>query len=131
MSKINEVRSDILTETDVALLVNVFYSKVREDALLAHVFNEVIQDNWPAHLSRMTDFWSTVLLYTRTYKDDPMPKHLPLPVGKEHFERWLELFNESIDELFDGQIAANARKRANSIASIMQAVKGISNTDVR
>ena len=131
MSKMKEVKSDIHTEADVALLVNVFYDKVREDVLLAHVFNEIIKDNWPAHLSRMTDFWSTVLLYTRTYKDDPMPKHLPLPVGKEHFDRWLELFNVAIDELFEGQIAENARKRANSIASIMQAVKGIPNTDVR
>lgn len=131
MSKMKEVRSDILTEAGVALLVNVFYGKIREDALLAHIFNEVVKDNWPAHLSRMTDFWSTVLLHTRTYKDHPMPQHLPLPVGKQHFERWRELFNVSIDELFEGQIAENARKRANSIASIMQAVKGIPTTDVR
>lgn len=117
--------SDILTKADVAVLVNSFYDKIREDLLLGDIFNDVIKDNWPAHLNRMIDFWSTVLLYTRTYKDDPMPKHLPLPVGKEHFDRWLALFDETISEHFDGQIADNARKRAASIASIMQAVKGI------
>ncbi|MFD2163754.1 group III truncated hemoglobin [Paradesertivirga mongoliensis] len=117
--------SDILTEADVSVLVNAFYDKVREDPLLRDVFNDVIKDNWPAHLNRMIDFWSTVLLYTRTYKDDPMPKHLPLPIGKEHFDRWLALFDETISEHFDGQIAENARKRTASIASIMQAVKGI------
>jgi hemoglobin len=117
--------SDILTEADVSELVNAFYTKVREDSLLRDIFNDVIKDNWPAHLKRMTDFWSTVLLYTRTYKDDPMPKHLSLPVGKEHFFRWLALFDETISEHFDGPIAENARKRAASIASIMQAVKGI------
>lgn len=116
---------DILTKADVAVLVNSFYDKIREDLLLGDIFNDVIKDNWPAHLNRMIDFWSTVLLYTRTYKDDPMPKHLPLPVGKEHFDRWLALFDETISEHFDGQIADNARKRAASIASIMQAVKGI------
>ena len=117
--------SDILTKADVSVLVNAFYTKVREDSLLRDIFNDVIKDNWPAHLNRMIDFWSTVLLYTRTYKDDPMPKHLPLPVSKEHFDRWLDLFNETISEHFDGEIAENARKRASSIASIMQAVKGI------
>ena len=118
-------RAEILTEADVEVLVNEFYHKVRQDDLLADIFNSIIKDNWPAHLKRMTDCWSTILLYTKTYKDDPLPKHLPLPVDKEHFDRWLELFNETIDEHFQGEIAENARKRANSIASIMQAVKGI------
>lgn len=125
MSKKEHQTKDILTEADVELLVNTFYDKVRRDDMLADIFNGIIKDNWGVHLKRMTDFWSTILLYTRTYKDDPLPKHLPLPIGQEHFERWLSLFNETIDELFEGQIAENARKRANSIARIMKAVKGI------
>ena len=126
MNTNEQIKGDILTEPDVELLVNTFYDKVRHDDILADIFNEVIQDNWNVHLKRMTSFWSTILLYTRTYKDDPLPKHLPLPIGQEHFERWLRLFNETIDELFSGQIAENAKKRANSIARIMKAVKGIS-----
>lgn len=116
---------DILSESDVKRLVNTFYDKVRDDALLAAVFEPVIKDNWPVHLKKMTDFWSTILLYTRSYKDDPLPKHLPLHLQKEHFDRWLQLFNETIDELFDGEIAQNARNRANNIARIMQAIKSI------
>lgn len=118
--------NDILTEADIELLVNTFYTKVRHDEILADVFNDVIKDKWDIHLKRMTDFWSTILLYTKKYKDDPLPKHMPLPIGQEHFDRWLQLFNETIDMLFEGQIAENARKRANSIARIMKAVKGIS-----
>jgi len=118
--------TDILTEGDVRLLVNTFYDKVRKDEMLAPVFEPIIKDNWETHLLRMTDFWSTLLLYTKKYKDDPMPKHLPLSIGKDHFDRWLLLFNLTIDELFEGTIAENARKRANSIAKIMKAVKGIS-----
>jgi hemoglobin len=116
--------SDILSEADVRLLVNTFYDKVRKDEILAPIFEPIIKDNWETHLSRMTDFWSTILLYTKTYKDDPMPKHLPLPIDKVHFDRWLVLFNLAIDELFEGNIAENARKRAQSIAKIMKAVKG-------
>jgi len=125
IEKAGNQNNDILTEADVGNLVNAFYEKIRQDELLADVFNAIIQDNWPAHLSRMTDFWTTILLYTRKYKDDPMPKHLPLPIDKKHFERWLMLFNQTIDELFTGQIAENAKKRANSIAAIMQVVKGL------
>jgi len=116
---------DINTEGDVKMLVDSFYKKVREDVLLSAVFNPIVKDNWDQHLQRMTDFWSTLLLYTKKYLDDPLPKHLPLPIDKIHFDTWLELFNETLDELFEGPIAENARKRACSIARIMKAVKNI------
>jgi len=119
------MKDDILTEADVKLLVNTFYGKVRKDEILAPIFEPIIKDNWEPHLMRMTDFWSTILLYTKKYKDDPMPKHLPLPIDQVHFDRWLQLFNQTIGELFEGTIAQNASKRANSIAKIMMAVKGI------
>ena len=119
------MKDDILTEADVKLLVNTFYDKVRKDEILAPIFEPIIKDNWEPHLMRMTDFWSTILLYTKKYKDDPMPKHLPLPIDQVHFDRWLQLFNQTIGELFEGTIAQNASKRANSIAKIMMAVKGI------
>jgi len=118
-------KEDILEQADILLLVNTFYKKVREDDLLVRIFDPVIKDDWDYHLKRMTDFWSTLLLYTHTFKEDPMPKHLPLPLDKEHFDRWLQLFNQTIDELFEGVVAENARKRANSIARIIKAVKKI------
>jgi len=118
-------KQDIATEADVAVLVNAFYTKVRHDALLFPVFDAVIGDNWPRHLQRMTDFWSTLLLYTKKFNGDPLTKHLPLPIEKIHFDRWLHLFGETVDELFEGQVAENAKKRANSIAKIMKAVKNI------
>lgn len=121
---------DIQDETDVDLLVNTFYIKVRNDELLDTVFAPVIKNNWDAHLQLMVGFWSTLLLYTRKYSGDPLPKHLPLKISKEHFERWIQLFNETVDELFVGVIAENAKKRASSIAKIMKAVKGISNVEV-
>jgi hemoglobin len=117
-------KTDICTEADVALLVNTFYTKVRRDELLNSVFDPIVKD-WEQHLARMTDFWSTLLLYTRKFKDDPMTKHLPLPLQKEHFDNWLRLFDETIDGLFEGQVATNAKSRANSIARIMKAVKNI------
>lgn len=117
-------KHDILNETDVEVLVNTFYAKVRQDELLSGVFDPIVKD-WEQHLKRMTDFWSTLLLYTRKYSDDPLTKHLPLPINKAHFNRWLQLFSETIDELFEGVIAGNAKKRAASISRIIKAVKNI------
>lgn len=116
---------DINNEADIRNLVNTFYGKVRQDELLAPVFETVIGDQWDHHLERMTDFWSTLLLYTKKFSDDPLTKHLPLALIKDHFDRWLLLFQGTVDDLFQGQIAENAKKRAYSIARIMKAVKNI------
>lgn len=118
---------DIATDTDVETLVHSFYAKVRADDLLAPVFNEVIKDDWDSHLQKMCDFWGTLLLYTRKYLGDPMTKHLSLPLKKEHFERWLALFNNTVDALFKGSNADEAKKRAGNIARLMQHMKGVTN----
>ncbi len=118
-------KQDIATVADIEKLVYTFYDKVRADEALFAVFNPIIKDNWPAHLAKMVSFWSTLLLYTREYKSDPLTSHMPLPLTKQHFETWLALFTETLDELFEGEIAENAKKRAFSIARIMKAVKNI------
>ncbi len=113
-------KSDILQLDHVKSLVDTFYAKVREDDLLADIFNERIQDRWPQHLAKMYTFWQTVLLGEQTYFSSPFPPHATLPVEKKHFDRWLQLFNETIDELFSGQIADEARWRAGKMAEMFQ-----------
>ncbi|HEX7366037.1 MAG TPA: group III truncated hemoglobin [Pelobium sp.] len=125
MQRLHTDKTDIATIADVEKLVHTFYGKVKNNELLFAVFDPIIQDNWPAHLQKMVRFWSTLLLYTHEYKDDPLTKHLPLPLTRKHFETWLSLFNETLDDLFEGEIAENAKKRAFSIAKIMKAVKQI------
>jgi hemoglobin len=118
-----EEKNDIKSEDDVSTLVHTFYAKVRADELLGPIFESIIKDNWAPHLKRMVDFWSTILLYTHKYKDDPMPKHMQLPVEQRHFDRWLFLFNDTLDTLFAGEIAENAKLRAGSIAKIMMVIR--------
>lgn len=110
--------SDILTEADVKKLVDTFYDQVNADPLLAPVFNEFAHVNWPAHLPRMYDFWSSILLHTSRYRGQPFLKHLPLPIAAEHFERWLVLFFSTVDELFEGPVAIEAKLRARNIATV-------------
>lgn len=111
---------DILTETDIKLLVDSFYDKVNADALLAPVFNEFAHVDWPAHLPRMYDFWSSLLLHTSRYQGQPFRKHIPLPIDGAHFDRWLILFHRTVDELFAGPVAEEAKLRARSIAYVFE-----------
>lgn len=112
------MQKDISTLDDIKLLVDDFYGKVKEDELIGYIFNDVIRDNWPAHLEKMYSFWQTVLLHEFTYKGTPFPKHMKLPVEKEHFDRWLELFHETIDNYFEGEKAEELKTRSVKMAEM-------------
>lgn len=103
---------------DIQFIVDNFYGKVREDKLIGPIFDNIIQDRWPEHLEKMYRFWQTVLLDERTYKGAPFTPHANLPVNKEHFNRWLHLFKETIQENFEGKIADEALWRANKMAEM-------------
>ena len=114
------VQPDIASETDIRLLVDGFYSKIVEDALLGPVFNDFAHVDWPRHLPVMYDFWSSLLLGTTRYHGRPFPKHLPLPVGAAHFRQWLALFEATVNKLFAGPKAEEAKVRARSIATLFE-----------
>ncbi|WP_316930114.1 group III truncated hemoglobin [Hymenobacter sp. IS2118] len=114
-------RPDIATEADVRLLVDTFYAKVNHDALLDPVFNGFAHVDWPRHLPRMYDFWSGLLLGTARYQGRPFPKHIPLPIDATHFQRWVALFQATVDELFAGPTAAEAKLRGQAIAQVFEA----------
>ena len=111
---------DLQTEADIVRLVDTFYGRVNEDPLLRPVFNDVAHVDWAAHLPTMYDFWSSVLLGTSRYKGRPFAKHAPLPLKAEHFRQWLALFHASVDELFSGPRATDAKARAMSIGAMFE-----------
>lgn len=113
-------KTDITTLDDVKLLVDTFYGKVRKDELLDPVFDDRIQDRWPQHLQKMYTFWQTVLLGEQTYFSSPFPPHATLPVNEQHFNRWLALFSETLEELFEGKIKEEAMWRAGKMADMFQ-----------
>lgn len=103
---------------DIKLLVDSFYGKVRQDDLLKDIFNKVIQDRWPEHLEKMYRFWQTVLLEEHTYYGSPFLPHARLPVEKDHFDQWLKLFRETVDEHFDGEKAGRAKWQGERMAEM-------------
>lgn len=110
--------ADINTLEDIQLLVNTFYSRVRENKLLGPIFNEKIGDRWPEHLEKMYRFWQTVLLEVHTYSGSPFPPHAKLPVSQEHFDNWLKLWHGTIDEFFAGEKAEDAKWRGDRMAEM-------------
>ncbi|KXK36408.1 MAG: group III truncated hemoglobin [Saprospiraceae bacterium] len=113
-----EQKRDIDTLDDIKVLVDKFYEKVRNDDLLGEIFDNVILDRWPEHLEKMYRFWQTILLDDHTYFGAPFVPHAKLPVEKEHFNRWLELFFETIDEDFSGENANKAKWQGNRMAEM-------------
>jgi hemoglobin len=101
-------------------LVRCFYGRVRQDELLAPIFAAAI-DDWEPHLARMVDFWSSVALMTGRYHGRPMQKHLPLPLEARHFERWLELFRSTAEEVCPREGASHVIAAAERIAHNMRA----------
>lgn len=104
------------TRADVEKLVHQFYAKVRKDSLIGPIFNDVAQVDWEEHLPKITNFWCDLLLGEDTYRGRPFPPHIPLNLQASHFERWLGLFVETLDENFVGLKADEAKKRAFGIA---------------
>ena len=113
---------DILNREDIELLVNAFYDKVKQDPLLAPVFSHV---DWPNHLPNMYNFWSSMLFGDQTYNGNPFQKHIHLKIDVSHFNRWLELFNSTVENHFVGMKADEVKSRAQSIAGVWQHKLGV------
>ena len=111
---------EIISLDDIKILVDTFYGKVKKDELIGPIFNERIHDRWPQHLETMYTFWQTLLLNERTYFGSPFPVHASLPVSGKHFKKWMELFTQTIDEMFTGEKADEAKWRAGKMAEIFE-----------
>jgi len=109
---------DVLTEDMVREVVHGFYRAIREDELLGPIFNGAIEpDRWPIHLSKMCDFWSSMLLRTSRYDGRPLPAHLRIPeLGEVHFRQWLKLFRATVTTTCPPEVAALFMNRAQRIA---------------
>lgn len=110
-----------IDEQMIRTLVNGFYARVREDTEIGPIFERVIGEDWDAHLTKMYDFWSSVMLMTGRYKGNPMIAHIRLKtVRPEHFDRWLTLFRLTAEELLPHEIAVLFIDRAENIARSLQ-----------
>lgn len=122
------MKTDIQTRDDIFNLVSTFYSKVRANDTLGPFFNETIKD-WDAHVQHLTTFWETSLFMTRKlehkYKGNPLDAHVKVDqqfdhsITEMHFGIWLNLWYETLDALFEGEVVDNAKRRARKMGTFM------------
>lgn len=116
-------KPDLLGRPDIVKLVDAFYTKVRADAPLGHVFDEVAKVHWETHLPKLYDFWDTVLFRAGTFRGDPLGAHAKLlaetTLEWPLFERWLELFRETVNEHFTGENAGHIVRCAEDMARVI------------
>ncbi|MBV6645824.1 MAG: group III truncated hemoglobin [Cyclobacteriaceae bacterium] len=108
------MKNDITSKVDIARLIDHFYDKVLRDPDLNLFFKEAI-GNWPYHKQRFVDFWSSRVLFADSYQETPLRSHIAIDkkfdnsFHPKHFEKWTSLFNETVDELFEGEKAKLAK----------------------
>lgn len=115
--------TDILGREEIVRLVDRFYEKVVQDKTLGFIFTDIAKVDWETHLPKMYAFWQTVLFRDGGFRGDPIGKHarlVPLTrMGREQFDRWLELFEETVDELFSGENATHIKACAADMANVI------------
>lgn len=111
------MKKDIKSIDDIKILVDSFYNSVQHDILIGGIFLGAIKD-WPKHLNKMYTFWQTILLEEITYNGSPFPPHANMPIDASHFNRWLELWKKTIDDNFEGEVAEEAKWRAEKMAQV-------------
>ena len=113
-------RADIINRHDVETLVRRFYEQAIPDPIIGKFFTEVAHLDLEAHLPKIANFWEQMLFQKPVYSGSPMHVHLQMnnikPMLPEHFERWLTLWCDTVDQLFEGEKAALAKARAQMVA---------------
>lgn len=114
---------DIAGRDDIVRLVDRFYARIRGDAKLGPVFEQIAHVDWEAHLPKMYDFWDTVLFRSGTFRGNPITAHAKLvpltDMGLPTFEHWLTLFRETVAQLFEGEKAGHIVRCAEDMANVL------------
>jgi len=117
------MKEDIKNREDIFLLVSTFYSKVRKDEVLGPFFGRI--EDWNEHLERLTTFWESSLFLQTKYYGNPLKAHAKADaensntISELHFGIWLNLWFRTIEELFEGEIAENAKRRARKMGTFL------------
>lgn len=118
------MKHDIQSGNDIKQLVDRFYEKVKTDDLIGYIFTDVYQVNWDKHLPVMYRFWENAVFYNGAYQGNPLSVHQAMHAAagfsREQFDRWLDLFISTADELFSGERATLAKQRATNMTAVMR-----------
>jgi len=116
-------KNDIKTREDVFLLVSSFYIKVRNDDIIKPFFSTI--EDWDKHLEKLTTFWESNLFFKTKYYGNPIEAHIKVDklhdnaITQKHFGHWMNLWFDTIEELFEGEYANMAKNRARKMSAFL------------
>ena len=117
------MKRDIESRDDLVQLLEAFYTKAFADELIGHFFTKVVPLNLEVHIPVIADFWEAIIFNKHTYKKNVMVVHQHIHhlshIKKEHLDRWVQIFTNTVDELFEGDKATLIKQRGSSIATLM------------
>ncbi|MBX2877242.1 MAG: group III truncated hemoglobin [Saprospiraceae bacterium] len=118
------MKNDIRDRADIRKLVTSFYEQLLREEDFKHIFLEVAEVDVLDHIDKLIDFWESTLFQAGKYKGDTVEVHLDLnhtfKLNATHFSRWLEIFNQTVNDLFAGEIAKQAKQKALTLATIIR-----------
>ncbi len=111
--------SQNITYQQVEQIVHRFYQVVLADKMLVLHFQHI--NDWPEHERQITDFWWGML---GGQVENPRPNameegHRGLDLDQADLQRWLELFEQTLYQELDGDIAARWTAQAKHIGTMM------------
>jgi hemoglobin len=107
--------NDIASETDIDFLVETFYNKLKKNEKLAPFF---IHTNWEHHLPRMKQFWHFIILDKPGFKGNIYDAHSNKQIKSPHFDVWLQLFCDTVNENFKGINSTKATEKARELSML-------------
>lgn len=115
--------TDIKNRNDIIQLVDAFYQSALVDEVIGYIFEQTIASKLEAHLPRIYDFWESVLFHTATYKGNPMLVHIDLhrniPLTEAHFNKWIQLWGQTVNAMYTGEVASAAIAKAGMMKDLM------------
>jgi hemoglobin len=113
-------KRDISSRADCERLVRAFYERAMSDAMIGYLFVDIAKLDLEAHVPVITSFWETVLLGTGDYRGGAFAPHARLnaksPLRTGHFDRWVAIWSQTADELYEGPVAGQAKAHAARVA---------------
>lgn len=126
---------DSVDRASIEAMVKEFYAEILKDKLVGPIFvkslgSDLKGGKWHEHLNTLYNFWMKMMTGTSPYQGHPFPPHAFLgPLTREHFERWLKLFHETVYRLFIPEIADKFYKKADILAEQFIENLGIDDDD--
>lgn len=116
------MKVDLKNRADINKLVISFYSKIQKNEEIGYFFNNIIQD-WEEHYEKLTDFWESNLFFTGSFRGNPAVAHVKVDkehnynISQYHFGIWLNFWFQTIDELFEGEMAERLKHNARKMST--------------